>query len=274
MTGSSAVAESQSFTARLRRAIETAASLLCVGIDPDLVTCPDARSVERFSRHLVASTIEVACAYKANTAFFEQHGAAGWAVLERLRHDVPEDRVFLVDAKRGDVPETARAYARALLDGLGADAVTVNPLLGQDSVEPFLERPGRGAFFLTRTSNSGAVDLLERTLADGRPLFLEIAELAQRWDAGRRATGLVVGATAPQAVAAVRRAAPHLPLLVPGVGAQGGDLDAVLAAGLDAEGYGVLVAVSRGIAAAPEGPGIAARRLAERIAELRSALRR
>jgi orotidine 5'-phosphate decarboxylase subfamily 2 len=193
-------------------------------------------------------------------------------VLERLRARVPTDRMLIVDAKRGDIGGTAEAYARALFDGLGADAVTVNPLMGEDAVRPFLERPGRGAFLLARTSNPGAADLLDRRLDDGTPVYAYLATLAMRWDPGGT-VGLVAGATAPEAVAALRRLAPWAPLLVPGVGAQGGAVEAAVAAGLDAGGGGVVVNVSRGIAAAPEGPAAAARHWRERIAAARDGAR-
>ena len=258
--------------ARLREAAERSGSLLCVGLDPALGDCASAREAERFCSALLEATLDQVCAVKPNAAFFEQHGAAGWRVLEGLRGQVPADRILIVDAKRGDVGTTADAYARALFDVLGADAVTVNPLMGEDAVRPFLERPGRGAFLLTRTSNPGAADLLDRRLDDGTPVHAHLAALAARWDPGG-AVGLVVGATAPVAIAALRRLAPTIPLLIPGVGAQGGGLEAALAAGLDADGGGVVVSLSRGIAAAPEGPATAARHWRERIAEPRAATR-
>jgi orotidine 5'-phosphate decarboxylase subfamily 2 len=258
--------------ARLREAAERSGSLLCVGLDPSLGDCAGAAEAERYCAALLEDTLHEVCAVKPNVAFFEQHGAAGWQVLERLRARVPADRILIVDAKRGDIGSTAAAYARALFDVLGADAVTVNPLMGEDAVRPFLERPGRGAFLLARTSNQGAADLLDRRLDDGTPVYAHLAALAVRWDPGG-AVGLVAGATAPGAVAALRELAPTAPLLIPGVGAQGGGLEAALGAGLDADGYGVVVSLSRGIAAAPEGPAAAARRWRQRIDQARAAAR-
>jgi orotidine 5'-phosphate decarboxylase subfamily 2 len=257
------------FAGRLREAIDRSGSLLCVGLDPP-VECGHADGAERFCAELLEATLDQACAVKPNTAFFEQFGAAGWRVLEGLRARVPADRMLIVDAKRGDIANTAEAYARALFDVLGADAVTVNPLMGEDAVRPFLERPGRGAFLLARTSNPGAADLLERRLEDGTPVYAHLAALATRWDPGG-AVGLVVGATAPEAVAALRRVAPAMPLLLPGAGAQDGAVEAAVLAGLDAAGGGLVVNVSRGIAAAPEGPAAAARRWRERLAAARTA---
>lgn len=261
-----------SFAGRLADVIAATDSLLCLGLDPDLDSCPDVLSLERHCAQLLDSCLEHAAAVKPNVAFFEQHGPEGLAALVRLRERIPDTRLVIIDAKRGDIGSTARAYARALFDVLGADAVTVNPLMGEDAVQPFLDRPGRGCFLLTRTSNPGAADILEQELADGTPIYRHIATLAQRWDRLGNA-GLVVGATSPEAVAVVRRSAPRLPLLIPGVGAQGGDLDGSVAAALDGAGGGVLVSVSRGIAQAADPAGAAAE-MARRLREARMAAHR
>ena len=258
-----------SFAGRLRDAINAADSLLCVGLDPDIATAPTADAAERFCIEILEAALPHAAAVKPNLAFFEQHGSAGYAVLERLRARIPGDRLLLLDAKRGDIGNTAEAYARALFDVLGADAVTVNPLMGEDSVRPFLERSGRGCFVITRTSNPGAADLLEQPLSEGQPLYQHIAALVESWDALGNA-GLVVGATAPDAVASLRRRLPHMPFLIPGVGAQGGSLEDAVAAGIDADGAGVLVNVSRGISAAAEGAAIATATYAQRLRTARA----
>jgi orotidine 5'-phosphate decarboxylase subfamily 2 len=259
------------FHDRLREAIDRSGSLLCVGLDPD-ASLGSPRAAERFCLDLLDATLEHCVAVKPNLAFFEQFGPDGLRVLLRVRERVPQDRVLLLDAKRGDIGSTAAAYARGLFDVLGADAVTVNPLMGADSVEPWLARAGegRGVFLLARTSNPGAADLLEQRLDGGDALYERIADLATAWDGGRGAVGLVVGATAPEAIAALRSRAPRLPFLLPGVGAQGGSLEDALRAGLDARGGGALIAVSRGIAAAPEGPAAAAAELHRRIAAARA----
>ncbi|MGH7721714.1 MAG: orotidine-5'-phosphate decarboxylase [Candidatus Dormibacteria bacterium] len=263
------VAGTETFAARLAAVVAGTGSLLCLGLDPDgMATAAEA---ERQCHVLLDATLESVCAVKANLAFFEQFGSAGYAVLERLRAEVPADRLLILDAKRGDMGNTAAAYARALLDVLGADAVTVNPLLGRDSVAPFLSRPGRGAFVVARSSNPGAADFLERPTAAGEPaLYQRIVEMAQTWVVGEGTIGFVVGATAPAAVAEVRNLAPTAPLLLPGVGAQGGSLEEALAAGLDADGGGAVLPVSRGIAAASQGPGAAARELRDRINAVRA----
>jgi orotidine 5'-phosphate decarboxylase subfamily 2 len=264
------VAVTQTFADRLASAIAGTGSLLCLGLDPD--DAGDAAAAERQCRMLLDAALEHVCAVKPNLAFFEQHGSAGYRVLERLREAVPSSRLWILDAKRGDIGNTAAAYARALFDVLGADAVTVNPLLGHDSVEPFLERAGRGVFLLARTSNPGAADFLEAVAdGDGRPLYARIVDQALTWDEQGGTIGFVVGATSPDAVAEVRRRAPNAPLLLPGVGAQGGALEASVAAALDSRGAGAVVPVSRGIAAAPEGPAAAARTLRDRISAVRAA---
>jgi orotidine-5'-phosphate decarboxylase len=258
------------FHDRLREAIDRSGSLLCVGLDPD-AELGTAQAVERFCLDLLDATLEHCAAVKPNLAFFEQFGPDGLRVLQRLREHIPADRVLILDAKRGDIGNTAQAYARALFDVYGADAVTVNPLMGEDSVAPWLAHEGRGVFLLGRTSNPGAKDLLEQRLQTGQAVYERIAELAQRWDAGRGAVGLVVGATAPEAIATLRRQTPALPFLLPGVGVQGGSLEDALRAGLDAQGGGVLIAVSRGIAAATEGPAAAAAALHQRSSAARIA---
>lgn len=257
------------FVARLDACVEASGSLLCAGLDPDGFA--SAADAERRCLEIVDETVDYVCAYKPNLAFFEQLGSAGYAVLERLRAHIPSDRILILDAKRGDMGNTAEAYARALFDVLGADCVTVNPLLGSDLVLPFLAREGRGALLVARSSNPGAADLLDARLEGGEPVSARIVELGLRWDPGG-SVGFVVGATKPDAVAAIRSAAPDAPLLLPGVGAQGGSLEESVGAGLDARRRGVILAVSRGIAAAPEGAGTAARIYRERIDEVRAAV--
>jgi orotidine-5'-phosphate decarboxylase len=263
------VAGALTFADRLAETIAASGSLLCLGLDPDGDV--DAAAAERQCRLLLDAALEHVCAVKPNLAFFEQHGSAGYAILERLRAAIPPDRLLILDGKRGDIGNTSAAYARALFDVLGADAVTVNPLMGRDSVAPFLDHAGRGVFVLARTTNPGAGDFLDAADPGGTPLYLRIVDRATSWDPTGGTIGFVVGATAPQAVARVRARAPAAPLLLPGVGAQGGALEAALAAALDADGGGAVVAVSRGVAAAPQGPAAAARELRDRIAAARSA---
>ncbi len=252
---------------RLGRRTAAVGSVLCVGIDPDPAGLPAGfgsglAGIERLSRLVLEAASPFAAAVKPNLAFFEAYGSAGLAALERLRAAVPGELPFIADAKRGDIGSTAARQAAALLDVLGADAVTLNPYVGSEALEPFLERSDRFAYLLCRTSNPGASELqglqveADANGAASEPLYARVARRAQTWGPGGT-VGLVVGATAPAELAAVRAIAPGLAFLVPGVGAQGGEIEPVLEhgpAGQDPAGReaggGLLVNVSRGIAGA------------------------
>jgi len=243
-------------------------SVLCVGLDPQLDALPDGfrrdlAGIERFCEVLLDATVPYAAAVKPNLAFFEAFGSAGIAALERLRGRVPAEVPFVGDAKRGDIGTTAARQAAALFDILGCDAITANPYLGSEAIEPLISRGDRFTYVLCRTSNPGAGELqsLEvaadaRTGAPAEPLYARVARLARRWGPGGT-VGLVVGATAPVELERIRAVAPDLAMLVPGVGAQGGEGEPVLRHGPATEppagghpGGGLLVNVSRGIAAA------------------------
>ena len=234
-------------------------SLLCVGLDPR-VNAAHALRAECF--RLIDATAEFAAAFKANSAFFEQFGADGFAALQEVIARVPSEIPVILDAKRGDIADTSEAYARAAFDYLGAHAITLNPYLGRDALAPFLTRPERGAFLLCKTSNPGADEFQSLETPEGA-LFQVVAEHMEKWNANGN-LGLVVGATDPAALARVRAAAPDLWFLVPGIGTQGGDLAAALAAGLRADGLGMLINVSRTIAAAPD-PHAEAKHLRDEI---------
>ena len=200
----------------------------------------------RFCHDIVAATHDVVAAFKPNIAFFEAMGTGGIEVLARIMTLSPST-LWILDAKRGDIGNTAAAYAIAAFDHLHADAITLNPYLGGDSLEPFLTRSDRGSFLLCRTSNPGSKDLQELVLADGRPLYQAVAQTAQdAWNTHNN-VGLVVGATQPAALVAVRAICPDLPILLPGVGAQGGDLATAVQAGVDRHRRGLLVNVSRSV---------------------------
>jgi orotidine-5'-phosphate decarboxylase len=242
-------------------------TVLCVGLDPDPNALPaafpsDVRGIERFSMLIVEAASEVAAAIKPNLAFFEAFGSAGLAALERVRVAIPPGLPVIIDAKRGDIGSTAARQATALFDVLGADAITVNPYLGEGAVTPLLERADRFAYVLCRTSNPGAGELQGLEVAadaDGvpaEPLHARVARRVATWGPGGT-VGLVVGATAVEELAAIRAIAPGLPFLVPGVGAQGGDVAPVLSHGPVSSGpiaarpgRGLVVNVSRGIAGA------------------------
>ncbi len=237
---------------RLRRRIAATGAPLCVGVDPDPRALPpglpaDASGIERFAIALIRAAAPYAAAVKLNVAFFEALGSDGWRALERARAEVPAELYVILDAKRGDIGPTAERYAAGLIDHLGADAVTLSAYLGEDAIEPFLARPGRVVYLLARTSNPSA-GRWQDAVVEGRPLHEAIARWAvDHWPEGR--VGLVVGATDAGRLAALRRAVPEPGFLVPGVGAQRGDLDAALAACHGTRAPGV-VNVSRGIAGA------------------------
>jgi len=242
---------------RLRARIARLGAPLCLGIDPHPDGLPDelprdVSGVERFARGLLEAAAEHAAAVKVNAAFFEAFGSPGWAALERLVADMPPDHFLVLDAKRGDIGSTAERYATGLFGHLDADAVTLSPYLGADAIEPFLEYPGKVVYLVTRTSNPSA-ETLQDLPVGGAPLHERVATwAASTWADGR--VGLVVGATAPTELARLRRLVPALGFLVPGVGAQDGDLAAALdhCHGTAAPG---LVSISRGIAAASRGDG-------------------
>jgi len=240
-------------------------SLLCAGLDLDPQQLAPGQDQFDSSRAIIDATRHLVCAYKPNFAFYEAAGPAGLEALRRTIayiHDTTSVPVIL-DAKRGDIGSTAQAYARAAFEVWGADAITVNPYLGADSLSPFLAYADRGVFVLCHTSNPGAADFQTLRCPD-RPLYEVVAEQAAAWG-----TALVVGATYPEALARIRTLAPQAWILLPGVGAQGGDLQAALAAGLRDDGLGIVVNVSRGISHAPD-PGRAALGLWQQIQAARA----
>jgi orotidine-5'-phosphate decarboxylase len=250
------------FFDRLRAAARARGSLLCVGLDPDPERIPGgADGALRHCSVVVEQTAAVACCYKPNAAFWEQYGPEGWGALAELRRLIPGEVPVLLDAKRGDIGSTMRAYARAAFEALGMDAVTASPYLGADTVEELARYGDRGVYVVCRTSNPGAADL-EELDAGGRPLYRRVVELAERVnEAGN--VGLVVGATAPERIADVRGAS-ALPFLVPGVGAQGGDLEASVRAAWNGDEASCLLSVSRGVLYASD-PGAEASRLRDAI---------
>lgn len=270
--GPAAAETSDTYLARLARRSARTGTVLCVGLDPDPASLPDGfghdlAGIERFARLVLEAAVPFAAAVKPNLAFFEAFGSAGLAALERLRGGIPADVPVIMDAKRGDIGTTAARQAVALFDALGADAVTVNPYLGGDAVAPLFERLDRFAYVLCRTSNIGAAELQSLVVAatasaDGddrapqEPLYARVARRVQHWGPGGT-VGLVVGATAPSELREIRAIAPGLAFLVPGVGAQGGEIGPVLRDGRATAnpggagtGGGLLVNISRGIAAA------------------------
>ncbi len=223
-------------------------SLLCVGLDPhpELLVQPSPISARDYCIRIIEKCAEYACAFKPNSAFFEAFGAEGISALREVILSVPDGIPVILDAKRGDIASTAEAYARSVFQYLKADAVTYSPYLGSDSIIPFVERPDLGVFVLCKTSNAGSNDL-QVLKSNGEHLYVHVARQAQNWTQYNN-LGLVVGATDPCAVEIVRKVAPTSWFLCPGVGMQGGDLTAVMRAGLREDGMGILISVSRSIA--------------------------
>lgn len=246
------------FFSKLEARISDIDSLLCIGLDPHPNDLQNSTGddVKGFCFRMIESTVDLAAAYKPNAAFFEALGAEGIIALREVIKAIPDDIPVILDAKRGDIASTAQAYAQAAFKILETDAVTINPYLGKDSIEPFIVDPEKGVFLLCKTSNPGAKDLQDLHVTVGEMqrtgiygsirLYEHVARLAEAWNINDN-IGLVVGATQPESLANVRKAAPNLWILAPGVGSQGGDLGAALQAGLRQDGLGMLIPVSRSI---------------------------
>ena len=249
-----------SFTEKLSSAWHTRNSLLCVGLDPDVSKLPaDLRSqpdgIFTFCKAIVDATADAACSFKPQIAYFAALRAEDQleALCKYIRTNYPDLPVVL-DAKRGDIGATAEQYAREAFERYDADAVTVNPYMGADSVAPYMEWQDRGVIVLCRTSNPGGSDL-QFMQVDGQPLYQHVARLvAEKWNRNGQC-GLVVGATFPEELARVRAIVGDMPLLVPGIGAQGGDIAATVGAGRDSTGAGMMINSSRAILYAQPLPG-------------------
>lgn len=251
--------------------------LVCVGLDSEYAKLPQAArrdgyldTVVGFNDEIVQATCDLVCAYKINTAFYEAHGSKGIQALEEtcahIRDHAPGVPIIL-DAKRADIGNTNDHYVAFAFDVCKADAITVHPYMGAESLKPFLDCKTKGIFVLCRTSNPGAGEFQGLIQQDVRPLYLNVAvAVATKWNANHNC-GLVVGATAPDELARVRRIASDVPLLIPGIGAQGGDLDATIRAGRDFAGRGMIINSSRGIifASSKDDYAEAARREAQKL---------
>ncbi len=257
------------FTEKLANATHKNKSLLCIGLDPDPKLMPQNTGVLEFNRAIIEATADLVCAYKLNLAFYEALDE-GLDALKLTIKFIPDDIPVIGDAKRGDIGNTAEAYAKAIFTNLDCDATTVNPYLGFDSVEPFIQYKDKGVFILCRTSNAGALDFQSlRCEAESghRPLFELVALKAEEWNKYGN-IGLVVGATYPEELKLIRNAHPDMPLLIPGIGAQGGDLTAAVRYGVDANGEKAILNSSRQIIyASQEDFAQAARRVASSLRE-------
>ncbi len=248
------------FIEKLAQASQKNRSLLCVGLDTDPLLMPDGIGVFEFNKAIIDATADLVCAYKPNIAFYEALGNDGLDALKRTRDYIPEGIPAIVDAKRGDIGNSAKAYARSLFEHFNFDATTVSPYLGFDSMEPFIQYRDRGVFILCRTSNAGAVDFQSLPCeADGghKMLFEIVAEKVSQWNTHGN-LGLVVGATYPDELRLIRQRYPDMPLLIPGVGAQGGELSQVVSYGVDAGRQRTIINSSRHIIYASKGDDFAA----------------
>jgi orotidine-5'-phosphate decarboxylase len=266
------------FKAKLRASEDATGSLLCLGLDPEPDLLPP--SIERspagvagFVHTMVEAVGDTVASYKLNLAFYERWGREASWLLDQALKALPRDRPVILDAKRSDVGSTAQAYAHAIFDAWGADAVTVHPYLGYDSVAPFLAHKDKEILIVCRTSNPGAAEF-QHLRVEGEALYRHVARAAVRWDHHDN-VGLVVGATAPAEVRDVRQMAGDRLLLVPGIGAQGGNLEAAVRGALRPDGRGAIIPVSRGILFASSGDDYAdaARAAAARLRDAINAVR-
>lgn len=223
------------FTQKLKQAISSSNSTLCVGLDPDPARIPQPlkkefpnseKLIPEFCRRVIESTKIHACAYKPNSAFFEAYGSAGWKMMEEVADMIPSNRLFIADAKRGDIGNTASKYRETFFDRLDADALTLNPLMGLDTLLPFLDDESKGLFVLTMTSNRGSADFLQRRFEGRMSLGSYIAEeLSKLSENSESHLGMVIGATQNAAIEPVLAAHPKAHLLIPGIGQQGGSVE-------------------------------------------------
>ncbi len=238
------------FINKVLETIEKKNSLLCVGLDTAKDKIPphllqESDPIFEFNKQIIDATQNYAAAFKINLAFYEAYGIEGWQALKKTFDYLPSDVIKIADAKRGDIGNTAKMYAQALFDDLGADAITVNPLMGHDSAQPFLGDPSKGVFFLCLTSNPGSQDFQHFSNGEQK-LYEKIAVSVNSWNSNNNC-GLVVGATHPEELEKIRSLTPQLPFLIPGIGAQGGDLQKSVQFGTDLNGSNALYNSSRAI---------------------------
>ena len=247
------------FVDKLLQAGKRNNSLVCVGLDPDPKLMPAKIGVYEFNKAIIDATSDLVCAYKPNLAFYEAMGDEGMKAFQNTVKCVPSHIPVIADAKRGDIGNTSKAYAIALFDVMGCDAATVNPYLGFDAIEPFLQYADKGTIILCRTSNPSAKDfqsLMCQTPDGLRPLYEIVADKAQEWNT-RGNVGIVVGATYPDELKQIRSRHPELPILIPGIGAQGGDVAVTVKNGVSPQGEKAIINSARQIIYASKGPDFA-----------------
>jgi orotidine-5'-phosphate decarboxylase len=252
--------EKISFNNRLNMLISNKSSFLCIGLDPDIDKIPAHLKYEKnplniFTEKIIEATKDLVVAYKANMAFYESESINGLETLQNLCTLIPKDVLLILDGKRGDIENTARKYVKAYFSDMNADAITINPYMGYDSVKPFIQDAQKGVFILALTSNPGANDF--QNLQVGKDsLYQYVARKALEWNKNNNC-GLVVGATDMEGFEIIRHTTPDLPILVPGIGAQGGDMEKVIQIGRDRAGTGMLINIGRDILYASDGKDFA-----------------
>ncbi|MBI3005637.1 MAG: orotidine-5'-phosphate decarboxylase [Ignavibacteriales bacterium] len=261
------------FTERLRSSQRNQNSLLCIGLDVDPQRIPNhlqafPEPVLEFNKRIIEATYDLVCAYKLNLAFYESLGERAWKTVIQTLSFIPKDVMTIGDGKRGDIGNTSEQYAKTLFSDFGFDATTVNPYMGFDSVEPFLRDLEKGVFILALTSNTGSKDF-QRLKAGGKPVYEKVASAAKKWNT-KRNIGLVVGATHPKELRSIRKITPDIPLLIPGIGKQDGDLQASVRYGCDKSGELAVLNVGRSVmySSAREDFASAARREATTMRDL------
>jgi orotidine-5'-phosphate decarboxylase len=249
-----------SFTQRLCQVQIKQNSLLCIGLDVDEDKIPaHLQSMENpaieFNRQIIEATHDLVCAYKPNLAFYEAMGESGITTLQETLKFIPKSVLSIGDGKRGDIGNTAERYAKSLFYDFGFDSVTVNPYMGFDSVEPFLTNPEKGVFILALTSNSGSKDF-QRLKVGTKPLYEKVVHTAKKWNMNQN-IGFVVGATHPKELQCIRKIVPDMPILIPGIGKQGGDLKSAIRYGCNKHGQLAVINASRSIIYASSGKDFA-----------------
>lgn len=250
------------FTQHLRLVQQKCNSLLCIGLDSDVAKIPRFLRLAKnpqyeFNRRIIETTHDLVCAYKLNIAFYESAGMKGWEAMERTLELIPKNIITIGDGKRGDIGNSAEHQARAMFNVWKFDAATVNPYMGEDSIKPFIENPKNGAFILALTSNKGSKDFQYLNVRN-KPLFEHVVDKVKRWNVNKN-IGLVVGATHSRELKKIRSLVPDMPFLIPGIGAQKGDLEATVRCGCDRNGELAVINIGRSIIFAWDGKDFAKR---------------
>jgi orotidine 5'-phosphate decarboxylase subfamily 2 len=247
------------FDEKLVAIVQKNNSLVCVGLDSEIAKMPEhVRKMDdpqfEFNKAIIDATQDLVCAYKPNAAFYEVEGIKGWEALKKTIDYIPKHIPIILDAKRGDIDNTSRMYAKACFEYMGVDAVTIHGYMGTDTVAPFLEYGDKAILVLVKTSNKSAIEFQDIEDQNGKKLYMRMAEKIAEWNQAYPGTaGAVVGATFPDDLIPIRRAIPDVPILIPGLGKQGGDAEKTVRNGMNANKEGIIVNLARGIIFASDG---------------------